>query len=250
MSHYSLHNHTCSSNQRLIDSINKVEDLLSYAFELNLKGLALTEHETVNSHIKALNFIEKKRKEDERWQNFKLILGNEIYLCRNGLNNENYNSKVDNFYHFILLAKDEEGHKQLRQLSTRAYGRSFMKGKMRRVPTYYSDLEEIIKNNPGHLIGSTACIGGYIGKTLLKAKNDDDIEAAANKLKSWILYLQSIFGPTNFFLELQPSNNNDQIFVNKWLIFLPLLLQIVTILKKKTVSFIKHILTRKMVIEK
>ena len=219
MSHYSLHNHTCSSNQRLIDSINKIEDLLSYAFELNLKGLALTEHETVNSHIKALNFIEKKRKEDERWQNFKLILGNEIYLCRNGLNNENYNSKVDNFYHFILLAKDEEGHKQLRQLSTRAYGRSFMKGKMRRVPTYYSDLEEIIKNNPGHLIGSTACIGGYIGKTLLKAKNDDDdIEAAANKLKSWILYLQSIFGPTNFFLELQPSNNNDQIFVNKWLI--------------------------------
>lgn len=224
--YYSLHNHTCASNQRLVDSINTVEGLIQYAFDLGLYGLALTEHETVNSHIKALKYVDKKRKEenhDPRWDTFKLILGNEIYLCRNGLNSENYDSKRDSFYHFILLAKDEEGHKQIRKLSTRAYSQSFMKNRMRRVPTYYSDLREIVGANPGHLIASTACIGGYLGKTLLKASRlekstpkgfDEEIQ----RLKTWCVYLQDIFGKDNFFLELQPSDNQEQIYVNKWLL--------------------------------
>ena len=218
-SYYSLHNHTCSSNQRLIDSINKVEDLIQYAFDLGLKGIAITDHETVNAHIKALKFISNKRQNDERWNDFKLILGNEIYLCRNNLNNENYNSKKDYFYHFLLLAKDEEGHKQIRQLSTRAYSHSFMKNKMRRVPTYYSDLEEIIGENRGHLIASTACIGGYIGRQLLKIRDNPDCqEEIIHKLSQWLEYIQNIFGPENFFIELQPSNHKDQLYVNEWLI--------------------------------
>ena len=223
--YYSLHNHTCASNQRLVDSINVIEDLIQYAFDLGLYGVALTEHETVNSHIKALKYVDKQRKKenhDPRWDEFKLILGNEIYLCRNGLNNDNYDSKKDSFYHFILLAKDEVGHKQIRQLSTRAYGQSFMKNRMRRVPTYYSDLEDIIGGNPGHVIASTACIGGYFGKTILKAsKFEKDKELFGEeliKLRSWCGYLQSIFGKENFFLELQPSDNNEQIYVNKWLL--------------------------------
>ena len=224
--YYSLHNHTCASNQRLVDSINVVEDLIQYAFDLGLYGVALTEHETVNSHIKAIKYVEKKRKEenhDPRWDTFKLILGNEIYLCRNGLNSENYDSKKDSFYHFILLAKDDEGHKQIRKLSTRAYGQSFMKNRMRRVPTYYSDLEEIIGANPGHVIASTACIGGYLGKTLLKASKFENsspmhFQEEIHKLKSWCKMLQDIFGKENFFLELQPSHNQEQIYVNEWLL--------------------------------
>ena len=223
--YYSLHNHTCASNQRLVDSINVIEDLIQYAFDLGLYGVALTEHETVNSHIKAIKYVDKKRKEenhDPRWDTFKLILGNEIYLCRNGLNSDNYDSKKDSFYHFILLAKDEEGHKQIRKLSTRAYGQSFMKNRMRRVPTYYSDLQAIIQSNQGHVIASTACIGGYFGKTILKASrlenNKEAFEAEINKLIEWCRYVQGIFGEENFFLELQPSHNQEQIYVNKWLL--------------------------------
>lgn len=223
--YYSLHNHTCASNQRLVDSINSIEDLIQYAFDIGLYGVALTEHETVNSHIKALKYVDKQRKKenhDPHWDKFKLILGNEIYLCRNGLNNDNYNSKKDSFYHFILLAKDAEGHKQIRQLSTRAYSQSFMKNRMRRVPTYYSDLEEIIGKNPGHVIGCTACIGGYFGKTILNASLFENypelFNAEINKLLEWCKYLQNIFGENNFFLELQPSNNQEQVYVNKWLL--------------------------------
>ena len=41
--YYSLHNHTCASNQRLIDSINGIEDLIQYAFDLGLYGVAMTQ---------------------------------------------------------------------------------------------------------------------------------------------------------------------------------------------------------------
>lgn len=221
--YYSLHNHTASSNARLIDCINKVEDLIQYAFELGLSGIAITDHETVNAHIKAIKYVEKKRAKDEAWKDFKLILGNEIYLCRNNLNSTNYDSKKDKFYHFILLAVDEIGHEQIRQLSTRAYEHSFMKNRMRRVPTYYSDLEEIIGSNPGHVIASSACLGGYLGTKILAAsahivKYPDYYDSEIENLKEWIKYIQSIFGKENFYLELQPSDTDEQIFVNEQLI--------------------------------
>ena len=47
----SLHNHTDYSNLKLIDSINKVEDLIDYAYELGLKAVAITDHETVSSFL-------------------------------------------------------------------------------------------------------------------------------------------------------------------------------------------------------
>ena len=221
--YYSLHNHTASSNARLLDCINKVEDLIQYAFELGLSGIAITDHETVNAHIKAIKYVEKMRAKNEAWKDFKLILGNEIYLCRNNLTSENYDSKKDKFYHFILLAVDEIGHEQIRKLSTRAYEHSFMKNRMRRVPTYYSDIEEIIGSNPGHVIASSACLGGYLGTKILAAsthivKHPDYYDSEIENLKEWIKYIQSIFGKENFYLELQPSDTDEQIFVNEQLI--------------------------------
>ena len=76
----------------------------------------------------------------------------------------------------ILLAVDEIGHEQIRKLSTRAYEHSFMKNRMRRVPTYYSDIEEIIGSNPGHVIASSACLGGYLGTKLLAASSREKYE--------------------------------------------------------------------------
>lgn len=164
----------------------------------------------------------KKKSNDEAWKDFKLIYGNEIYLCRNGLNSENYDSKKDRFYHFILLAVDEIGHEQIRKISSRAYEHSFSKNKMLRVPTYYSDLEEFIGDNKGHIIASSACLGGFLGSKLLAAsaneKYVDFFAGEIEKLKAWIDYIQSIFGKENFYLELQPSDTDEQIYVNNWLV--------------------------------
>ena len=55
-------------------------------------------------------------------ETFKPILGNEIYLVgEEDLKYKLENKERINFYHFILIALDSEGHKQLRELSTRAW---------------------------------------------------------------------------------------------------------------------------------
>lgn len=208
----SLHNHTEYSNLRLRDSINRIDDLINYAIELGQEVIAITEHETIANALKIEKYYEKIKKEHP---NFKVILGNEIYLCRNGLTNENFQKGIDKYYHFILLAKDSIGHQQIRELSTRAWNRSWMTGKMRRVPTYYSDIIEIIGANPGHVIGSSACLGGFLDSKILEWYNNEQSKELYQKIKEWCLSIQNIFGINNFYLEMQPSANKDQLIANE-----------------------------------
>ena len=209
----SLHNHTDFSNFRLRDSINTVESLMDYAIELGHEVVAITEHDTIASSIRAEKYYNKIKKENP---NFKLILGNEIYLVRNGLNGQNYNKDIDRYFHFILLAKDLEGHRQIREISSRAWNRSYVARRMRRVPTYYQDLIDIIGANPGHVIGSTACLGGCLPTQLLR--NRDTGAPSMDLIERWITQIQGIFGKEDFYFEMQPSFNKDQIYVNQKLV--------------------------------
>jgi len=177
---------------------------MNYAEELGHRILAFTEHDCLSGWIK----VEKAAKNHP---NLKILRGNEIYLCRNGLNVDNYNREIDKYYHFILIAKDLIGAKQIMEISTRAWLRSYMAHGMRRVPTYYQDLIDIIGANPGHVIGSTACLGGALPTQILRKTPDA-------KLEAWIHRMDEIFGHGNFYFELQPSNNKEQIIVNKKLI--------------------------------
>ena len=203
----SLHNHTEFSNLKLIDSINKVEDLIQYAFELGLNGVAITDHDSVSAHVRAWNYYNSHFTDEER-KKFKLILGNEIYLCRNDLTAETH-IKGEKFYHLILLAKDGIGHKQIRELSSRAWGRGYMKNIMR-TPTYSTDLIEIIGSNPGHVVATTACLGGYCGVKF----GERDYHA----IEAHLAAMENLFGKENFFIELQPSWHQDQILYNKYMI--------------------------------
>ena len=203
----SLHNHTDYSNIRLRDCIIKLEDGISYAEKLGHKVIAITDHEFTGSWIKAKKIAKKH-------PDIKVILGNEIYLCRNGLNSSNYNRDFDRYYHFILLAKDEIGAKQIMEISTRAWRRSYMARGMRRVPTYYQDLFDIIGANPGHVIGSTACLGGALPTQLLRYRTTEN-EQLKEKIGIWIEQMDSLFGRGNFYLEMQPNNDKDQVYVNQ-----------------------------------
>ena len=177
----SLHNHTQYSNLRLRDCIIKEKDLIEYAVELGHEVVAVTDHEAVCNAVK-VEKIYKKIKKDH--PDFKVILGNEIYLCRNGLNANNFNREFDRYYHFVLLAKDAVGHQQIREISTRAWRRSYVARGMRRVPTYYQDLFDIIAENRGHAIGTTACLGGALPTQLLRYRESKD-EALYEKIIAW-----------------------------------------------------------------
>lgn len=207
----SLHNHTHFSNLRLRDCIVRETELIDYAIELGHQVVAITDHEAVSNAVKVEKYYKKVK---EKNPDFKVILGNEIYLCRDGLNASNFVRGQDKYFHFVLLARDAVGHQQIREISTKAWLRSYMTGRMRRVPTYYSDLIEIIGKNPGHVIGSTACLGGALGTQLLRFRETNDFELLG-KIKSWCVQMQSLFGKDNFFLEMQPSKNNEQLYVNQ-----------------------------------
>lgn len=190
------------------DCIIKENDLIDYAIKLGHNVVAITDHESISSWIKVEKYYSKVKKDNP---DFKVIRGNEIYLCRDGLNAENFNKENDKYYHFILLAKDLAGAKQIMELSTRAWLRSYMGTGLRRVPTYYQDLIDIIKPNPGHVIASSACIGGSLANQILRG-------FSLQAMSGWIYGIMDIFGKDNFFLEMQPSNNEEQIIVNKWIV--------------------------------
>ena len=208
----SLHCHSEYSNLRLRDSINRTSEMMEYAVELGHEVIGITEHESLSNHVK----VEKQYKKfKEKHPNFKVILGNEIYLCRDDLQADNFERGVDQYFHFILLAKNLKGHEQLRQLSTRAWMRSYMTGKMRRVPTYYSDLLDIIGSNKGNVIGSTACLGGFLAQKLLQWRSIGYDIGFRGSIENWVRQMTDLFGEGNFFLEMQPSNDEEQRFVNQ-----------------------------------
>lgn len=212
----SLHNHTDYSNLRIRDSINRFNELIDYAIELGQEVIAFTEHESVSNAIKIEEYYNEVKKSHP---NFKVIRGNEIYLTRNGLNEESYKTGEDKFYHYILLAKNAEGHRQIRDLSSRAWEHSFKTGKMVRVPTWYDDLIEVIGRNPGNVIGASACLGGCLPSNIMKFYREGlGQDFYQNKIVEWCKSMVRLFGEGNFYLELQPANSQDQIIVNKELL--------------------------------
>ncbi|MGG3890230.1 DNA polymerase III subunit alpha [Metabacillus fastidiosus] len=219
------HCHTDKSNIRLLDSTNRVGDLLKTAVEMSYKGLAITDHEVLSAHVEAIQTVRNMKKKGEMPEDFKLILGNEAYLV-DSLEEvkDNYKSGVTKFPHFILLAKSAIGHEQLRILSSKAWENSFYTGTMERVPTIKKDVEEIVKSNQGHLIATTACLGSEVNIHLLAIKeaevrNDEEKivyhKQIIHKFMTWCI---DVFGKENFFVELQSALSEEQVYCNKKLI--------------------------------
>ncbi len=141
---FEIHSHTDYSNIRLRDSINRVPDLIDRAYSLGLKGITISDHEILSSHVKANQL-------QEDYEDFTIALGNEIYLI-------NERDKGQKYFHFILIAKNKTGYRALRELSSNAWLNSYWDGPMERVPTLKSELTDIIKKYPGSLIGTSACL--------------------------------------------------------------------------------------------
>lgn len=214
-SYFSIHNHTSYSNLRLRDAIIKVPELLDNGLELGLNGLAITDHETLSAHVKAKQYFDKNK---ERFGDFKLAFGNEIYLVDKKIVNESRENNDKIFFnHFILLAKNKHGYEMLMNQSTKAWENSFFYRGMERVPTYYDELSEMMKDYKGDIIASSACLGGIIPKLILKyheTKNKEDYDNIISELRRFV----DIFGVDDFYLELQPSNHEEQEIVNDYLV--------------------------------
>ena len=151
------HSHSMYSNIRLLDSINRPKDMLLTAAKLGLSGLAITDHEFIGSHVDFLHLEEELKEKEKIPKDFKLGLGNEIYLV-NSRNKED----IIRYFHFILIAKDTRGHRALKELSSKAWYNMFVDRGMERVPTLKSELKEIVEKYPNSLKETTACLGGEL----------------------------------------------------------------------------------------
>ena len=205
INYVSLHNHCEYSNLKLTDSNIPVTKLIDRAIELGHKGISITDHNILSSHIKAILYVDKLEKSGKLPKGFTLGLGNEIYL----VDEEEMAHKLENkesikFYHFLLIALDSKGHEQIRELSTRSWLRSFSYRGIERTPNFYSDFEEVVGDDKGHLVACTACLGGFLDQHILKL-HEEESEEMYNKVWDFLDWGIDIFGRDNFYLELQPS---------------------------------------------
>ncbi len=204
----SLHIHSEYSTALLgfTDSIIRIPKALQWCYDNGLRGMSLTDHEGISGFVEMEQAVDKMNID----RPFQHIFGNEIYMLSE---KENALHEVEGqrptYWHFLLNCLDEKGVHQLYELSSRAWLRSYMFRGLRRRPTFYSDIEEIIGKEPGHVVGSSACLGGYLPHLIL--------EGNFNKAKRFINWCVKVFGEGNFFLECQPclEDNEEQLTVNK-----------------------------------
>ncbi|OGZ25568.1 MAG: DNA polymerase III subunit alpha, partial [Candidatus Nealsonbacteria bacterium RIFCSPLOWO2_02_FULL_38_63] len=194
-----LHVH---SQYSLLDGLPKIDELLDYVKELGMDSVAITDHGVMYG---AVEFYKKAKA-----KGVKPIIGCEIYVAWEKLEQKRPNID-DKKYHLVLLAKNQQGYKNLAQIVTKAHLEGF----------YYkprADEDLLVKHSEG-LIALSACVAGRIPR-LISSKDIDGAEKLA-------IRYQEIFGKGNFYLEIQHHPHiPEQKTVNEALIQMSKKLQI------------------------
>ena len=176
-----LHLHTQFS---LLDGAIVPSKLFKRCNELGMDSVAMTDH---GNMFGALDFYRGATA-----AGIKPILGMEAYFTPTHRTDRSGTMK-DGAFHLILLAENNQGYKNLIQLSSKAYMEGF----------YYRpriDMELLEAYHEG-LIATSACIGGIIPQMFMAGKEKEAYEAAQKYV--------NIFGEDNFFIELQEHNYID-----------------------------------------
>ena len=207
--YFGCHNHTMYSNIRLLDCINRPKDLIDKAIELGLSGIAITDHECISAAMEVNQYAKKLRATNP---DFTVALGNEIYLVTDRGNGQKY-------YHFIVIAKDALGHKGIRELSSIAWYNTYVDRGMERVPVTKAELSKIMQKYKGHIIATTACMGGELSTNAYLMAESEKVGDHVNaqyyygQIKEFIEYCVETFGD-DFYIECAPSTAADQMTVN------------------------------------
>ena len=184
-----LHIH---SEFSLLDGANRIKDLPVRAKELGMKAMAITDHGVMYG---AIDFYKACKKEG-----IKPIIGCEVYVApRSRLNKE---PGIDNRYnHLILLAKNNEGYKNLSKLVSIGFTEGY----------YYKpriDLEVLEKYHEG-IICLSACLAGSVNQALLNGQNEKAEEVA--------LWHKRVFGK-DYYIEIQNNGLKEQVLANQKLV--------------------------------
>jgi DNA polymerase-3 subunit alpha len=188
-----LHLHTEYS---LLDGAIRIKELVARAQEFRVPALAMTDHGNL---FGAVEFYKQVRK-----AGIKPIIGCEVYVAPSSRFDRGGSENEEASFHLILLARDNEGYRNLITLVTRAYLEGF----------YYKpriDMD-LLEQYSGGLIGLSACLKGEIAYCLQRGLLDRARERA--------LRFKNILGPDNFYIEIQENGLPEQKEANEKLITL------------------------------
>ena len=169
-----LHLHTDYS---LLDGACDVDKLVTRVESIGQKAVAITDHGNIYG---AVHFFEAAKA-----KGIKPILGCELYICRE----EDHRAapEGDKYHHLLVLAENEEGYRNLVRITSEASLHGFY-----RKPRVS---KKFLAAHAGGLIGFSGCLAGEVCDNLMAGK----YEAARATASRY----QDIFGPGNFFLEIQ-----------------------------------------------
>lgn len=180
---YHLHS-DLSNGVTNIDSVTKFNQYVEYAKELGMKALAFSEHGSV------FEWMHKKQAIEQA--GMKYIHASEVYVT------ETIDNKIRDNYHCVLIAKNNDGRKEINKLISHAFNRQDNH-------YYYAPrvhVDDII-NTSDNIIITTACVGGIL------YKGNNDIK------KKFMQFL--IKNKHRCFLEIQHHNVSTQIQYNRFL---------------------------------
>jgi DNA polymerase-3 subunit alpha len=188
-----LHTH---SEFSLLDGLGKLDYLIEKAKLLGMDTLAVTDHGAMYGSFK---FYMKAVA-----AGLKPIIGVETYVARRSRLDKEGKADTDP-YHLVLLAKNEEGYRNLMKIVSIAHLEGF----------YYKpriDWETLVKYHD-NLICLSACMQGQLSQLLLR----DDVKEAEVVAKKYA----ELFGPEHYYIEIQRHEKlPQQEEVNKKLIAL------------------------------
>ena len=187
MSFVHLHVH---SEYSLLDGACRIDSMMDRVKELGQTAIALTDHGVMYGCI---DFYKAAKA-----AGVKPIIGCEVYVARRKMTDRVHGLDNDP-YHLVLLCKDRTGYENLCYLVSESFLHGFY-GKPR------VDLELLEAHHEG-LIALSACLAGAIPQALM---NEDYDKARATALE-----LSRIFGPDNFYLEMQDHGIAAQRPVNQ-----------------------------------
>lgn len=174
-----LHLHTEYS---LLDGATRIDDMLQKCIDYEMPAIAVTDHGNMYCAWKFLKAAKDK--------GVKPIIGCEFYMCEN-LHNVGYENKE--YFHLILLAKNNTGYYNLCKLNSIAWVEGF----------YYKpriDFETLKKYSEG-LICLSACIAGQLPRLFLADRPQD--------AKALALEYKQLFGD-DYYIEIQKHGIADE----------------------------------------
>lgn len=181
-----LHSHTQFS---LLDGAADIGDMMDKAVKDGMRAVSLTDHGNMFGAFKFVAEAEKRK--------LKGIVGCEFYMVEDRHRKDFNRAKKekDERFHQLLLAKNQEGYKNLSKLCSIG----FIEGMYSKFPRI--DKEVLLKHKEG-LIATSCCIGAEIPQAILHGKLNK-----AEKLVQWWL---EHFGE-DFYIELQRHRGLENI---------------------------------------